>query len=104
MFIMEGSEKVEISELSRALDESFANLRLLDVDCAVDCPTEGLLLCRDAARVYDFFEAVVEDSMENLQTYLFSILSSCTESRSRSLEMSPTSAYLKTTLGALPCG
>lgn len=68
MFIMEGSEKVEISELSRALDESFANIRLLGVDCAVDCPTEGLLLCRDAARVYDFFEAVVEDSMENLQT------------------------------------
>ena len=68
MFIMEGSEKVEISELSRALDESFANLRILGVDCAVDCPTEGLLLCRDAARVYDFFEAVVEDSMENLQT------------------------------------
>ena len=68
MFIMEGSEKVEISELSRALDESFANIRLLGVDCAVDCPMEGLLLCRDAARVYDFFEAVVEDSMENLQT------------------------------------
>lgn len=68
MFIMEGSEKVEISELSRALDESFANIRLLGADCAVDCPAEGLLLCRDAARVYDFFEAVIEDSMENLQT------------------------------------
>lgn len=68
MFIMEDSEKVEISELSRALDESFANIRLLGVDCAVDCPMEGLLLCRDAARVYDFFEAVIEDSMEELQT------------------------------------
>ena len=68
MFIMEGSEKVEISELSRALDESFANIRLLGADCAVDCPAEGLLLCRDAARIYDFFEAVIEDSMEELQT------------------------------------
>lgn len=68
MFIMEGSETVEVSELSRALDESFANIRLLGVDCAVDCPAEGVLLCRDAARVYDFFEAVIEDSMENLQT------------------------------------
>lgn len=68
MFIMEGGETVEISELSRALDESFANIRLLGMDRAVDCPAEGLLLCRDAARVYDFFEAVIEDSMEDLQT------------------------------------
>ena len=68
MFIMEGTETVEILELYRALDESFANIRLLGADCAVDCPTEGSLLCRDAARVYDFFEAATEEAMESLET------------------------------------
>ena len=68
MFIMEGAGAVDILELHRALDESFANIRLLGADCAVDCPTEGLLLCRDAARVYDFFEAVTEEAMESLET------------------------------------
>ena len=68
MFIMEGAETVDILELYRALDESFANIRLLGADCAVDCPTEGLLLCRDAARVYDFFEAATEEAMDSLET------------------------------------
>lgn len=68
MFIMEGAETVEILELYRALDESFANIRLLGADCAVDCPTEGLLICRDAARVYDFFEAATEEAMDSLET------------------------------------
>ena len=68
LFIMEGAEAVDILELYRALDESFANIRLLGADCAVDCPTEGLLLCRDAARIYDFFEAVTEEAMESLET------------------------------------
>ena len=68
MFIMEGAQAVDIMELSRALDESFANIRLLGADCAVDCPKEGMLLCRDAARVYDFFEAVTEEAMESLVT------------------------------------
>ena len=68
LFIMEGAEMVEILELYRALDESFANIRLLGADCAVDCPTEGTLLCRDAARVYDFFEAVTEEAMGSLET------------------------------------
>ena len=68
LFIMEGAETVDISELYRALDESFANIRLLGADCAVDCPTKGLLRCRDAARVYDFFEAVTEEAMESLET------------------------------------
>lgn len=68
MFIMKDAETVDILELYRALDESFANIRLLGADCAVDCPTEGTLLCRDAARVYDFFEVVTEEAMESLET------------------------------------
>ena len=68
LFIMEGAQTVDIPELYRALDESFANIRLLGADCAIDCPTEGVLLCRDAAWVYDFFEAVTEEAMEGLET------------------------------------
>lgn len=68
MFIMKDTEMVDILELYRALDESFANIRLLGTDCAVDCPMEGTLLCRDAARVYDFFEAVTEEAMASLET------------------------------------
>ena len=68
LFIMEGADRVDLLELSRALEESFASIRLLGTDCAVDCPTEGMLFCRDAARVYDFFEGVTEEAMENLQT------------------------------------
>ena len=67
MFIMEDAAVIDISELARALDESFANIRLLGAECAVDCPTEGLIHSRDAARIYDFFEAVMEESMESLQ-------------------------------------
>lgn len=68
MFIMENAEIIDISELSRSLDESFANIKLLGAECAVDCPNNGLILGRDAARVYDFFEAVTEASMNSLQT------------------------------------
>ena len=68
MFLMENTETIDILELSRALDESFANIKLFCADCAVDCPTEGLLLCRDATRVYDFFEAVTEVAAESLET------------------------------------
>lgn len=68
MFILEDSETIDISELSRALDESFANIKLLGADCAVDCPTKGAILGRDAVRVYDFVEAVTEEAMPDLQT------------------------------------
>lgn len=66
MFIMEGSEVIDISELSRSLEESFANMKLIGAECAVDCPKEGLMFGRDAVRIYDFVEAVTEESMESL--------------------------------------
>lgn len=66
MFITDKAETVDISELSRALDESFANIKLLEIECAVDCPDDGEILSRDAVRVYDFFEAVIEEAMESM--------------------------------------
>lgn len=68
MFIGEKSETMDILELSRCLDESFANLELMGVECAVDCSKEGLIFVQDAVRVYDFFEAVTEKSIENLHS------------------------------------
>lgn len=68
MFIGEKSETMDILELSRCLDESFANLELMGVECAVDCPKEGLIFVQDAVRIYDFLEVVIEKSMEQLHT------------------------------------
>ena len=68
MFILESADEIDILELSRSLEESFANLELLGVECAVDCPREGQVLGRDAVRVYDFVEAIAEEAMESLQT------------------------------------
>lgn len=66
MFIGEKSETMDISELSLCLDESFANLELMNVKCAIDIPKKGLIFVRDAVRIYDFFETVTEESIENL--------------------------------------
>ena len=66
MFIGEKSETMDISELSLCLDESFANLELMDVKCATDFPKKGLIFVKDAVRIYDFFETVTEESLEDL--------------------------------------
>lgn len=68
MFIGEKSETMDILELSRCLDESFANLELMGVECSVDCPKEGLIFVQDAVRVYDFFETITEETIEDLHS------------------------------------
>ena len=68
MFIGEKSETMDFLELSRCLDASFANLELMGVECAVDCPKEGLIFVQDAVCIYDFLETVIEKSMEQLHT------------------------------------
>lgn len=68
MFIGEKSETMDLSELELCLDESFANLELVGVECAIDFPQKGLIFVRDAVRIYDFFEAAAEASMENLHS------------------------------------
>lgn len=67
-FIGEKFETMDILELSRCLDESFTNLELMGVECAASCPKEGLIFVRDAVRVYDFFEAVTEKSIEDMHS------------------------------------
>ena len=67
MFIGEKSDVTDTAELSACLDESFANLELMGVECAIDIPDKNSIYTRDAIRVYDFFEAVTEEAMDDLQ-------------------------------------
>ena len=67
MFIGEKSNVTDTAELSACLDESFANLELMGVECAIDIPSKNSIDTRDAIRVYDFFEAVTEAAMDDLQ-------------------------------------
>ena len=67
MFIGEKSNVTDTAELSACLEESFANLELMGVECAIDIPGKNSIPVRDAIRVYDFFEAVTEESMDDLR-------------------------------------
>ena len=67
MFIGENSDVTDTAELTSCLDESFANLELMGVECAIDIPDKNSIYTRDAIRVYDFFEAVTEAAMDDLQ-------------------------------------
>ncbi|MGN0551258.1 MAG: histidine kinase N-terminal 7TM domain-containing protein [Acutalibacteraceae bacterium] len=67
MFIGEKSDVTDTAELSACLDESFANLELMGVECAIDITDKNSIYIRDAIRVYDFFEAVTEEAMDDLR-------------------------------------
>lgn len=67
MFIGEKSDVTDTAELSACLEESFANLELMGVECAIDIPGKNSIYTRDAIRVYDFFEAVTEEAMDDLR-------------------------------------
>lgn len=67
MFIGEKSDVTDTAELTACLDESFVNLELMGVECAIDIPDKNSIYTRDAIRVYDFFEAVTEEAMDDLQ-------------------------------------
>ncbi len=67
MFIGEKSNVTDTAELSACLNESFANLELMGVECAIDIPGKNSIDTRDAIRVYDFFEAMAEAAMDDLR-------------------------------------
>lgn len=68
MFIGEKSETTDTSELSLCLEESFANLELMGVECAIDIPGNNKIHTKDAIRVYDFFESVTESAIDDLHS------------------------------------
>ena len=68
MFIGEKSATTDTSELSLCLEESFANLELMGVECAIDIPGNNKIDTKDAVSVYDFFEAVTEAAIDDMRS------------------------------------
>ncbi len=68
IFIGEQSKTTDTAELSLCMEESFANLELLDVECAIDIPDGSRIYTRDAIFVYDFFESITEAAIDNLHS------------------------------------
>ena len=68
MFIGEKSATTDTAELSLCLEESFANLELMGVECAIDIPGNNKIDTTDAIRVYDFFESVTEAAIEDMRS------------------------------------
>lgn len=68
MFIGEKTDITDTSELFMCLDESLANLELMGVECGIDILLNEKIFVKDAVRAYRFFEAIVESSMNTLQS------------------------------------
>ena len=68
MFIGEKSATTDTAELSLCLEESFANLELMGVECAIDIPSNNKIDTTDAIRVYDFFESVTEAAIDDMRS------------------------------------
>lgn len=68
MFIGEKSATTDTAELSLCLEESFANLELMGVECAIDIPSNKKIDTTDAIRVYDFFESVTEAAIDDMRS------------------------------------
>ena len=60
MFLWEQSEELELQELALCFAESFENLKFLDVECGADFPETQKIPSRDAIRIYEFFEKIIE--------------------------------------------
>ena len=68
--IGERDQRIACTELALCFEESAANLELSGIACAVEFTEIGDLFYTDAARIYDFFEAVVETAGESLEAVL----------------------------------
>lgn len=66
IFLGEKSDVTDTAELSLCIGESFANLELLGVECAMDIPGDCRIPVGEAIRVYDFFEEVTETALNDL--------------------------------------
>ena len=67
LFIEEKTEVTETTELTACLEESFINLRYMGADCALHIPEGHRIPVKEAARVYDFFEAVMEAALDDIR-------------------------------------
>lgn len=68
LFIDEKSEVTDTAELTACLEESFLNLSLMGVECALHIPDYQTILVKDATRIYDFFETVIEAALDDIHS------------------------------------
>ncbi len=68
MFVLERADVTDTDELSACLEESFTNLELMGIECAVDIPFKCSIYTQDAIRIYDFFEKVIEEAIDDLHS------------------------------------
>lgn len=66
IFIREKTQTTDTTELSLCMEESFANLQLMGVECESDIKKGVKILTEDAISAYDFFEKVVEAAIDDL--------------------------------------
>lgn len=66
IFIREKTQTTDTTELSLCMEESFANLRLMGVECESDIKKGIKILTEDTISAYDFFENVVEAAIDDL--------------------------------------
>lgn len=66
IFIREKTQTTDTTELSLCMEESFANLQLMGVECESDIKKGVTILTEDAISAYDFFEKVVEAAIDDL--------------------------------------
>lgn len=66
IFIREKTQTADTTELSLCMEESFANLQLMGVECESDIKKDIKILTEDAISAYDFFEKVVEAAIDDL--------------------------------------
>ena len=67
LFVGEKNDFVEFGELSRCINESFANLELLGVTCGCAAQIDETVRTQDALRAYRTLENVIEASMGDLR-------------------------------------
>ena len=67
IFIREKTKTTDTTELSLCMEESFANLDLMGVECGVDIPKGAKIFTQDAISAYDFFEKVMETAIDDLR-------------------------------------
>lgn len=67
IYIGEKSKVTDITELAFCLEESFANLELMNVECGMDISGKAVIFVEDAIRVYDFFETAIEAAVNDIR-------------------------------------
>lgn len=68
IYIGEKSNVIDITELAFCMEETLANLELLNVECGMDISPKAAIWVRDAIGVYDFFETVIERAMNDIRS------------------------------------